>query len=121
MPCLREFPVLEKVEKKFAERHVAVLTINTDRSERAMNKVLKEAKTSLTVLRDKESEVLEAYSAYAIPTVYLIDQQGKIYRVWTGSIGDLESQLNENIEFVLETRSAPQLAEAAQPTLPESM
>jgi len=97
---------------------VAVLTINTDMSTKAMNRVLKEANTPLTVLRDKESDVLKAYSAYAVPTIYLIDQQGKIYTSWTGSVDDFESQLNKNIEFVLETRSIPQLAEAAQPIPP---
>lgn len=86
-----------------------------------MNRVLKEANTSLTVLRDKESAALEAYSAYAVPTIYLIDQQGKIYTSWTGSVDDFESQLHKNIKFVLETRSVPQLAEAVQPTPPGSM
>ena len=117
---MREFPVLEKVSKKFAEQRVAVLTINSDRSDRAMKSVLDQAKTTLPVLRDKESKVEEAYRAYAIPTIYLIDQQGKIYRCWVGAPEDLESELSEHIDFVLETRAAPQIAQTVQPASPGS-
>ena len=105
---MREFPVLEKVSKKFAGRKAAVLTINGDRNTKKMKRVLAKVNTSLPVLRDGESGTFKAYRAFAIPTIYLIDRQGKIYSGWTGYVDDLEEQLTENIGFILESRVSHQ-------------
>jgi peroxiredoxin len=109
---LQEFPALERVAEKFAEQRLAVLTINSDRSMKTIKKVLDRVKTSLPVLREEESEVFEAYRAYAIPTIYLIGRQGEIYGGWTGPVDDLEAQLTDNINFVLKSGGDSRLAEA---------
>lgn len=74
--------------------------------------MLNKVKTSLPVLREEESGVFEAYRAYAIPTIYLIDRQGEIYGGWTGPVDDLEAQLTDNINFVLKSGGDSRLAEA---------
>jgi peroxiredoxin len=104
--------VLDKVAEKFTDKKLAVLTINSDRNSRTIKKTLNKVDTSLPVLRDVESEVFEAYRAEAIPTLYLIDQQGKIYTAWTGTVGDLEMELTDNISFMLENHKPSLLAEA---------
>lgn len=105
---MQEFPVLERVAKKFTEQRLAVLTINSDRNIKTIKKVLDKAETSLPVLREEESEVFEAYRAYAVPTIYLIDRQGKIYGGWAGAVDDLEILLIDNINFMLKSRGDPQ-------------
>ena len=107
--------MLEKISDIFAEQRVAVLTINNDRSDKAMKRVLEQAKTTLPVLRDRKSEIVDAYRAYAIPTIYLIDQQGKIYNCWVGASKDLESELSEHNGFVLQSPAVPQLAQTVEP------
>jgi hypothetical protein len=89
-----------------------VLTINGDRNTKKMKKVLAKVNTSLPVLRDTESTTFKAYRAYAIPTIYLIDQQGKIYGEWTGYVKNLEEQLNHNLGFLLDS-PLPSRLEAA--------
>ncbi len=102
--------MLEKVAQKFADKRLVVLTINGDRDQRKMKSVLDMVNTSLPVLRDRRSDVFASYRAYAIPTVYLIDRQGKIYSVWTGTVPDLERQLAESVEFVAHSSSGPTVA-----------
>jgi peroxiredoxin len=104
--------VLDKVAEKFSGDRLAVLTINSDRNRSTIKRTLDKADTSLPVLRDVESEVFEAYRAQAIPTLYLIDQQGKIYSAWTGSVENLEMELTNNINFILENHTPALLAEA---------
>ena len=104
--------MLEKVRSTFHGEKAAVLTINADRNEKKMRRVLDKVNTSLPVLRDSDSETFTAYRAFAIPTIYLIDQQGKIYSGWTGYVADLEEQLTENIVFLLESRTPPRLGAA---------
>jgi hypothetical protein len=100
------------VAQKFSGEKLAVLTINGDRSRKTITRTLDKVETSLPVLRDAESEVFEAYRAQAIPTLYLIDQQGKIYTAWSGSVDDLEVELTDNISFMLENHKPSLLAEA---------
>lgn len=113
---MQEFPVLDKIAEKFAEQKLAVLTINNDRSMKAIRQVLDKVKTARPVLRDKESEVFEAYRAQAIPTIYLIDQQGKIYSAWTGTVKDLENEIGKNIDFMVKHHKAVDIAEAVTET-----
>lgn len=111
-PCSREFLALDKVAEKFSDDKLAVLTINSDFSKGTIYRALDKVDTSLPVLHDVEWEVSHAYRAHAIPTFYLIDQQGKVYTVWTGAVDDLEVQLTENIGFVVENHKASPPAEA---------
>jgi peroxiredoxin len=104
---LREFPVLDNISKKFSKDGLVVLTINSDIRTQGMKRELAKAKTSLPVLRDKESKVVTSYRAFGTPSIYLIDRQGKIYDSWMGSVKDLEGSLTDNVSFVLKSNSAP--------------
>ena len=100
---MREFPVLDNISKKFGKEQLAVLTINSDVRTESMKKVLAKVNTSLPVLRDKESKVVMSYRAFATPAIYLIDQQGKIYDSWMGTVQDLESRLTDNVSYILKS------------------
>jgi len=100
--------VLDKVRNRFQAEQAAVLTINGDRHAKRMKRVLAKVNTSLPVLHDSESEIFKAYRAFAVPTIYLIDQQGKIYNGWTGYCDDLEGQLADSMAFLLESHTSPQ-------------
>jgi hypothetical protein len=112
---LREFPVLDKVSKKFGTGKLAVLTINNDIREGGMKKVLAKVDTSLPVLRDKESKVVTAYRAFISPTIYLIDRQGAIYSSWIGPVNDLEVHLTDEVSFVLKSHNRSQASAASAP------
>ena len=96
--------MLDKVAERFVGDRLAVLTVNRDRSIKTINNVLDKVDTSLPVLRDVESEVFDAYRAQIIPTLYLIDEQGKIYTAWTGAVKELEAELTDNITFIVNAR-----------------
>ena len=100
---MREFPVAEGISDKFAEKQFAVLTINDDRNIEKIQKAVAKLDTSLPVLHDKGSEVVDAYRAFALPTLVVLDKQHDIYSIWTGSIKERTDQLSEHISFVLES------------------
>lgn len=79
-----------------------VLTINGDRNIEKIQKAVEKLDTSLPVLHDKGSEVVDAYRAFALPTLVLLDKQHNIHRIWTGSIKETADQLGEEISSVLE-------------------
>ena len=62
--------------------------------------------TFLPVLHDKGSVTVDAYRAFALPTLCLLDKQHNISHVWTGSMKNRRDQLVEQIKSVLESDSA---------------
>ena len=118
---MREFPVLDSVSEKFSDKKLAVLSVNSDHSLKTINRVLEKVNTSVPILRDVESDVFKAYRAEAIPTLYLIDRQGKIYSSWVGAVNDLESQLTETINSMLESSDSPAIEKTSPPTSAEQV
>ena len=109
------------MSEKFSDNKLAVLSVNSDHSLKTIYKVLEKVNTSVPVLRDVESDVFKAYRAQAIPTLYLIDRQGKIYNSWVGAVNDLESQLTETINSMLESSDSPAIEKASPPTSAEQV
>jgi hypothetical protein len=46
---------------------------------------------------------VKAYQVRLLPTLYLIDQQQRAYKAWTGSIEGRETEVIENIKALLES------------------
>ena len=91
----------------FGKEQVVMLTINSDRNTKKVREVFSKINTSLPVLLDREAMALKDYQAYVIPSLYLIDQQQRVNRVWVGSMEGLENQLTHSISNVLELHAVP--------------
>ena len=86
-----------------------VLTINDDKNTKKISSAVAALDTSLPVLLDEGSKTVAAYRAYALPALYLIDQQQKVFKVWTGSVRDREHEVIDDIKSLLRSNiSAPQ-------------
>ena len=88
-----------------------VLTINDDRNVEKIKKAAEKLETSLPILHDKGSAMVDAYRAFALPTLCLIDKQHNISYVWTGSMKERTDQLVERINSVLESGSVSDTSE----------
>ena len=93
----------DAISEKFSGEEFAVLTINNDRNVKNVKKAVDKVKTALPILLDRESATVDAYRAFAPPTLYLLDRNHKIAAVWTGSVKDKTDQLNKSIRTALET------------------
>ena len=96
----------DTIAKDFAGEQFAVLTINNDRNVKNVKKAADKVNTSLPILLDKGSDTVNAYRAFAPPTLYLLDRKHRIAAVWTGSVKDKTDQLNESIRAALESTEA---------------
>jgi peroxiredoxin len=95
-------PVLEKFALSLKNEEAAVYTISSDMDTKDAVKILAKAKCSLPVLQDASSKTSDAYRVFAIPTFFVIDQQGKIYNTWYGG-ENLEKRLKEDVVFLLDS------------------
>lgn len=85
IPCIKELPDLEKIHQTYLDRGIMFLYISPDEKQRQF-KFLTEKKISLTGIKAKmpHQNFAKPFQAMAIPTGFVIDQQGIIRDWWFG-------------------------------------
>ncbi|WP_164974210.1 TlpA family protein disulfide reductase [Filimonas effusa] len=77
-PCIQEFPALTNMIKNLPQNEVVVIYVNRNKSYEAFTKV--KEKYNLVGLHLKSNDTLDRkYKAEAIPQLYLIDKNRKIW------------------------------------------
>jgi peroxiredoxin len=91
MPCRAEAPVINEVFRRWRDRNVVVLGINTDEPGQGDPRAFAlERGLVYPILRDDSAEALHAYDVEALPTLVVVSTLGKIVAIRTGVIGDSE-------------------------------
>jgi len=85
-PCEKEMPYMERQYSYFKNLGVEILAVNIAESDVAIESFVKKYGLTFTVLKDKDRAVTEAYDITPIPTTFLIDKNGKVLKVITGSM-----------------------------------
>ncbi len=79
--CIQEMPRIERLYRRYRDKGLAVLSINTDVfSAERIRKVLRKAGLSppYPVLRDVRQEIVGAYGVEVLPVTVIIDREGWI-------------------------------------------
>lgn len=85
-PCQKEMPYMEKQYNHYKSLGVEILAVNVAESDISIESFVKKHGLTFTVLKDKDRAVTEAYDITPIPTTFLIDKNGKVLRVITGTM-----------------------------------
>lgn len=83
-PCREEMPALDRLQKQFSDKGLAVLGISIDNEPGLIKDFLKGSKTEFTVLHDSGLKSHDAYKVFAYPTTFLVDSKGIIQKYWIG-------------------------------------
>jgi thiol-disulfide isomerase/thioredoxin len=95
-PCRQAIPNVKKLYDQYREKGFDVLSVSVDNDKKAWLKAVEEEKMpwKQTLTPDiKQTETDYMFSG--IPTLYLLDKEGKIVEKYTGYSGELESKLKE--------------------------
>jgi len=100
-PCWKGLSHLKSVQRRFAGEPVTVLSIHVQATRRAAERA-REAAAQLglrfPVLLDT-ANISDKYTVRVLPTIVLIDQKGRVHKVWRGVtptetlVGEIESLL----------------------------
>jgi|HubBroStandDraft_1064217.scaffolds.fasta_scaffold05934_4 peroxiredoxin len=91
MPCRAEAPVINEVSRRWHDRNVVVLGIDTDEPGQGDPREFAVARGLVyPILRDQSAEASHAYDVEALPTLVVISTLGKIVAIRTGVTGDGE-------------------------------
>jgi thiol-disulfide isomerase/thioredoxin len=105
--CLLEMPLLDRFQKAHA-KDVVLLTINTDRFENRPNilPVLERLNLAPPVLIE-DPEQLSQYQYGALPSIYLVDREGRVAFAKTGYDPETKEKLTALVSSMLEGKPAP--------------
>ncbi|MBI5902979.1 MAG: redoxin domain-containing protein [Deltaproteobacteria bacterium] len=79
-PCREEFPLFEKMFRRFKDKGVVFFPVAIDRDARAQDvrSLAKEYGASFEVYLAKEGAITERYWSFGVPETYFIDKNGVI-------------------------------------------
>ncbi|RLQ95051.1 thiol-disulfide oxidoreductase ResA [Falsibacillus albus] len=97
-PCEREMPFLDNQYQKFTGQGVEVLAVNVGESHFLINNFVKKHQLTFPVLVDKSRDVQTAYGIDPLPTSFLIDPEGKIVKIITGTL--TEKKIKNDMELI---------------------
>ncbi len=101
-PCRQEMPFLEKIHTKYKDLGFSVIGVNIDEKTEDASGFLKKQPVTFPILLDANKKVSEDYNIMAMPTTYIIDQDGVIRFVHHGYKPGWEVTYEEQIKELLQ-------------------
>jgi peroxiredoxin len=94
-PCEEEMPYMNNQYKEFKDQGVQVLAVNVSESKFLVNRFAAKHNLEFPIVIDKNGEVLNAYGVDPLPTTFLINPEGKVEKVLTGTMteGDVKKHM----------------------------
>ncbi len=100
-PCRASLPALAKFRNRYAARGVEVLSVNLEESPQRVRDFISSQGLALRVLLDSDGNMARSYRVQGIPTVLVLDKQGRERERIVGFRPDLETRLAETVEGLL--------------------
>jgi peroxiredoxin len=97
-PCEYEMPYMEKQYQVYKEQGVQILAVNVGESNYAVNTFAAKHNLSFPIMIDKGQEVQVAYRVNPLPVTFLIDKEGKVVDMITGSL--TEESIGQHMERI---------------------
>jgi len=98
VPCRMVTAALDSFTQKHQEANVVVLSINQGETRERIERVTRNRERGPKILLDPEAKVGDLYGVRAIPTLVLVDRQGKIAWINVGYSHDLEARLADQMD-----------------------
>jgi|WetSurMetagenome_2_1015567.scaffolds.fasta_scaffold25163_3 peroxiredoxin len=77
-PCKKEIPNLKELYNEYGSKGFTIVSISIDKDANAWKNAVKENKLVWENFRDTDGTIADAYKVKLIPTMFLIDNTGKI-------------------------------------------
>ncbi|MFC0271542.1 thiol-disulfide oxidoreductase ResA [Metabacillus herbersteinensis] len=85
-PCEKEMPYMQNQYDFYKTQGVEVLAVNIAESNVAVKSFADKHNLTFPIPLDKDRQVLNAYGVKPLPTTFLIDKEGKVVEITSGSM-----------------------------------
>lgn len=98
--CLEEIPLLKKMQKRFADKDFVLLAIAVDKENiSGLKNLIQKQNINYPVLLADEAVKKDFGGIAILPTMFLVDREGKLYKKYSGHIA--RDSLNRDIRQLL--------------------
>lgn len=100
-PCIESLPFYEGLQKKYADQGLQVIAVSVDDDIKSANTFADKHKLGLRLLWDAEKLLSKRLAVKAVPTMLLIDGNGKILHREQGFLSGTNEKLEKLIPKLL--------------------
>jgi len=100
-PCVKSFPKLDELHKKYKKSGFDVIAINLDQNKNKALEFIRQRPVSYTLLYDKNASVAMDYKVQAMPSSYFIDKKGVIRLTHSGFRPGDEDKIEKAVKLLL--------------------
>jgi peroxiredoxin len=100
MPCVAEFPQLESLNRRERELGFRFFGLEVKGLLALMREVVKDKKTTFTILLDDQRVARETLQIAGTPTTFIVDNEGRIRARLIGASKDLDKIVVEVLEKI---------------------
>ena len=101
-PCKESFPIMNDLQKKYADKGLVIIAVNVDEAKSDMQDFLKKNPTAFTVVRDAKQKLVATAGIQTMPSSFIFDAAGKIRFTHSGFHGDkTRKEYEREIESLL--------------------
>jgi|SRR5215210_3002026 len=99
IPCKAEAPLLEQAWRRYRDRGLVVVGVNSQDLSSDARRFAKEVGWTYPLVRDGAGDILGPYAVAAFPETFFVDRRGKLVARVDGEVS--EDDLASNIELAL--------------------
>jgi len=77
LECRAEMPVLERLEREFSWRGLAIIAVNAGESKEAVARYAKELGLTFPLVLDPDGKINALYGVIALPTTFVVGRDGR--------------------------------------------
>ena len=101
-PCRAGMPSLDALYNKYREQGLKVLAVNQREEQTAVLNFINDNGYTFSVLMDRDGAVGAAYGVRALPTIFIVDQEGRIIVRRVGGFDWTNPRIHAALEKLLE-------------------
>lgn len=113
--CKKEIPCLQEMASRFSQDSIRFYLINVGESKDSVETHVFNEVITLPVLHDEFSQTAKRYQANSLPTLVVVDKEGKIAEYHTGFVPGYEKELESRLNALLGKTKPETLASTAKP------
>lgn len=99
-PCVKEMPALQRLRDRLASEGVEVIAVNYQENAARIRPFLEQMRLDLTVVRDHDGSVREAWDVNVFPTTFIVNPNQRIALVAVGEIDWDDSRVQARIRAI---------------------
>ncbi len=99
--CQAEAAFLNDLSAKYNYNDVKIIGVSYDRKSEALSKYVAENKIRYTIVHDKKLKTLKNFRILIIPTLFIIDQEGKIKNIYVDFDKNVAKAVSQDVAKLL--------------------